>query len=429
MTSHRPHLSDRLSRRAVLTAGAAGAAVAGLTALAASPAHAAAGTGRRPERGVRGPLGSGTSLYSVVEAYSRWTHRTGTGDEASALRWLERTLRDLGATTGRWYYDYPHYEWKAQVRVGDVGVPAVPLYYEGVGRVKGRADFVRPVTTGKDGNDPAVLAALAEAARAGASVAILPTTSTTAAYPAYDGLVAYNSDPDAAKTGIPTLLVPGRAADRIQRYGADVDFRARTVRARAYCLTGWFGTRTPVADPIVVTTPLSGWFTCAAERGTGLALALALAVDLSREHPVFFLGNTGHELGNYGVRAYLAEGFDLRPRAVFHLGSALAAAAPGADGRFELAPRGAAANPGFDAVPGLAAHLATARFGQAARFPGEGAVWNQLLGPSVPLLSLAGNFRQFHTPDDLPRLTTSPEVLEQAYTAVRAAAGDLLAAT
>jgi hypothetical protein len=56
-------------------------------------------------------------------------------------------------------------------------------------------------------------------------------------------------------------------------------------------------------------------------------------------------------------------------------------------------------------------------------------VWNQLLGPSVPLLSLAGNFRQFHTPDDLPRLTTSPEVLEQAYTAVRAAAGDLLAAT
>lgn len=424
MTSKQSNLPGLPSRRAVL---AAGAAVAGLTTFGATPAHA--GSVRRPVGASGGRIGSGASLYSVVEAYSKWHHRTGTDDEAAALRWLERELRGLGAVTGRWNYDYPHYEWKAHVRVGNVSVPTVPLYYEGVGRVTGRADFVRPVTTSKDGNDPAVLAAVAEAVRAGASVAVLPTTSTTANYPAYDGLVAYNSDPDAPKTGIPTLLVPGQVADRIQRYGADVDFRARTVPARTYCLTGWFGTRTPVSDPIIVTTPLSGWFTCAAERGTGLALALALCVELSREHPVFFLGNTGHELSNYGVRAYLADEFDLRPRAVFHLGSALAAASPGPDGRFELAPRGAAGNPGFDEVPGLAAHLATARFNPAAKFPGEGAVWNQALGPSVPLLSLAGNFREFHSPDDLPHVTTSPEVLEQAYNAVRAAAHDLIRAT
>lgn len=106
------------------------------------------------------------------------------------------------------------------------------------------------------GSDPAVLAAVAEAARAGAAVALLPTTSTTASgYPSYDGLVGYNSDPDAEKTGVPTLLVPGRAADRIQEYGADVDFTARTIPARSYCLTGWFGTRKPISDPIVVTTP------------------------------------------------------------------------------------------------------------------------------------------------------------------------------
>lgn len=220
MTSQRSNLPGRPSRRAVL---AAGAAVGGLTAFGATPAHA--GSVRRPVGAAGSRLGSGGSLYSVVEAYSKWHHRTGTGDEAAALRWLERELRDLGAVTGRWNYDYPHYEWKAQVRVGNVSVPTVPLYYEGVGRVKGRADFVRPVTTSKDGSDPAVLAAVAEAAQAGASVAVLPTTSTTATYPAYDGLVAYNSDPDAPKSGIPTLLVPGRFADRIQRYGADVDFR------------------------------------------------------------------------------------------------------------------------------------------------------------------------------------------------------------
>jgi hypothetical protein len=161
----------------------------------------------------------------------------------------------------------------------------------------------------------------------------------------------------------------------------------------------------------------------------GIALALALAAELSREHPVFFLGNTGHELNNHGVRAYLADEFDLEPRAVFHLGSALAAAAAGPDGRFELVPRGAASNPGFEEVPGLAADLAAARFSQAARFPGEGAVWNAVLGPSVPLLSLAGNFREFHSPDDTPWVTTSAHMLEQAYDAVRAAAHDLISAT
>lgn len=301
-TAGPPGTPWRPTRRALL---ATGAAVAGATALGAAPAHAEAG--RRTRGNPRDGRGGGAALYSVVEGYSRWTHRTGTPPQSAALDWLERELRDRGAVTGRWSYDYPHYQWTAEVRAGKVRLPTVPLYYEGVGRVHGRAEFVRPVTTSKDGSDPAVLAAVAEAAAAGAAVAVLPTTSTTATYPSYDGLVGYNSDPDVAKTGVPTLLVPGSAADRIQRYGADVDFTARTVRARTYCLTGWFGTRRPTADPIVVTTPLTGWFTCAAERGTGVALALALAAELSREHPVFFLGNTGHELNNYGARAYLAD--------------------------------------------------------------------------------------------------------------------------
>jgi hypothetical protein len=420
MTSNSSNLPGHPTRRAVL---AAGAAVAGLTAFGAAPAF---GTGvRRTPGSSRDGSAAGASLYSIVDGYSRWPiHRTGTGGESAALRWLQGELRDLGAVTSQWGYDYPHYQWEAEVRVGKVRVPAIPLYYEGVGRVKGRADFVRPVTT-----QAGVLAAVAEAAQAGAALALLPTTNTTSGYPPYNGLVAYNSDPDVEKTGVPTLLVPGRVADQIQQYGADVDFKAQTLPARSYCLTGWLGTRKPVSDPIVVTTPLSGWFTCAAERGTGIALALTLASELSREHPVFFLGNTGHELNNYGVRAYLADEFDLEPRAVFHLGASLAAGGVGPDGRFALVPRAAASNPPFDAVPGLAADLASARFSQTATFPGEGAEWNTFLGPSVPLLSLAGQFREFHTPDDLPRKTTSPEVLEQAYNAVRAAAHDLISAT
>jgi hypothetical protein len=408
----------RPTRRTVLTAGAGLAAIA---TLGTSPAFAKGAAAHQHKADL------GASLYDAVLSWSRWPlHRTGTTGEEHSLKWLERELRRRGASTSHWHYDYPHYDWNASVRVGRRRVPTVPLYYEGVGRWSGRPEFVRSVTTSKDGSDPAVLAALAEASDAGAPFALLATTSTTATYAPYDGLVGYNSDPDVAKTGIPTLLVPGRDAGRIAQYGAHVDFSARTVSARAYNLTGWLGTPKPVADPIIVTTPLSGWFTTAAERGTGIALALELASELAKDHPVFFLGNTGHELNNYGARAYFAQEFDLQPLAVFHLGASLAAAAKDADGRFALAPRGAASNPPIDQVPGLAADLATARFSKAAKFPGEGAVWNELLGPSVPLLSIAGNFREFHSPDDVPEETTSPEVLLQAYNGVRAAAGDLL---
>jgi hypothetical protein len=43
-------------------------------------------------------------------------------------------------------------------------------------------------------------------------------------------------------------------------------------------------------------------------------------------------------------------------------------------------------------------------------------------------VSLAGNSREFHTPDGLPRVTASPDVLEQSFNAVRAAAHDLISA-
>jgi len=55
---------------------------------------------------------------------------------------------------------------------------------------------------------------------------------------------------------------------------------------------------------IVVTTPLSGWFTCAGERGPGVALFLGLArwaEERSGEHSLMFLGNTGHELDQVGA--------------------------------------------------------------------------------------------------------------------------------
>jgi len=241
--------------------------------------------------------------------------------------------------------------------------------------------------------------------------------------------VGYNSDPDLPKSGVPTLLVPGRVANDLAAYGADVEFSARTVMRQTYVVEGWFGTERPVDDPIVVTTPLTGWFNCAAERATGLALALQVTTDLAQEHPVLFVGNTGHELYNYGARKYLAEEFDLSPRAVFHFGSALGASRRQPDGTLGLGPRAAFSQPANATVPDLVGDLQAANIGVAAKWPGEGQVWHDRLGDGVPLLSIAGNLREFHSPDDVVGLTTDPATLQQAYRAVSAAMGDLLTFT
>jgi hypothetical protein len=421
MTTSGSTAAGRVSRRGIVSAGAG---LAGLTALSPTSAHA---QGDRRRARSHQPV---DSLYATVLGYSRFGyHRTGTPSQQLALDWLERELKRRGGRLSRWRYDFPFYDWQADVRVGQHRVDTVPLYFEGNGSFSGRADFVRSVTTKLDGNDPAVLGALAEAKGAGAKLAVLATNAAIGTNPLYDGLVGYNSDPDLPKTGVPTLLVPGRVANDLAAYGAQVRFSARTVTRQTYVLSAWFGTRQPVDDPIVVTTPLTGWFDCAAERATGLAVALQLATDLSAQHPVLFVGNTGHELYNYGARKYLAEEFDLTPRAVFHLGSALAASRLQPDATLALGPRNAFGQPANATVPHLVDDLKAASIGVGAKWPGEGQVWHDRLGDDVPLLSIAGNFREFHSPDDVVGVTTDPATLRQAYDAVLKASGDLLAYT
>lgn len=412
-----------LTRRAMLRGGAAAVASTAIGAPAAQ-AGAAGGVKATSRREL---VSVGTRLYDLVEGYSRWPHhRTGTRNESAALEWFESRLRDRGATTGRSGFAYRHYDWAARVWVGGREAPTIPLYYEGVGSVTSRSPFIRRATIGRARGGPRVLAAVAEAEASNAELAVLPVFSAFGAYPTFDGLVAVNHDPAARTTGVPTLLIPGRLAARAARKGVRARIQARIVSRRSHNVTGWFGA--PVIDPVIVTTPLSGWFTCAAERGTGIAVALKLAADLARTRPVFFLGSSGHELGGVGIRAWLAEAFDLKPAAVIHIGASVAAGAIDRSGRFALAnTRVVACNPPISSVPGLTEAVRLGNFRPIARFPGEARHWSPVLGPSVPLLSFSGEFPQFHTPSDRPHVTTSPRLLANAYQSVHSAARALLA--
>ncbi|MEZ5598256.1 MAG: hypothetical protein R3E84_18095 [Pseudomonadales bacterium] len=88
--------------------------------------------------------------------------------------------------------------------------------------------------------------------------------------------------------------------------------------------------RQPDLAPVVVMTPKSGWWTCASERGGGIAAWLACLRHLAGSKPlrtVYFTANSGHELGHIGMHHYLkAHRSRIREAALWvHLGANFAA--------------------------------------------------------------------------------------------------------
>jgi hypothetical protein len=60
--------------------------------------------------------------------------------------------------------------------------------------------------------------------------------------------------------------------------------------------------------PLVVMTPRSGWWTCASERGGGIACWLELMRELKSlrlTRDVVFVASSGHELGHLGINAFV----------------------------------------------------------------------------------------------------------------------------
>jgi hypothetical protein len=80
------------------------------------------------------------------------------------------------------------------------------------------------------------------------------------------------------------------------------------------------------AGKIVVSTPLTGWFGCGAERGPGVALLLALARALvGSNEQIVLLGSTSHELDHIGMERMLrtASPWAAETKLWIHLGSSI----------------------------------------------------------------------------------------------------------
>ena len=147
-----------------------------------------------------------------------------------------------------------------------------------------------------------------------------------------DNIYAYNQE-SRADLPIPVAIVTKSALEALNRrsgisHPARLTLSGRNAETSARYLLAH---KPGVGAAIVVSTPLTGWFRCGAERGPGIALMIALSKRLAASpRPVWLVGTGAHEIGHLGMKKALTSGRLPAPRETalwLHLGAGICARA------------------------------------------------------------------------------------------------------
>lgn len=368
------------------------------------------------------PAPTGSWLFGIVETYASFgDHHTGTDADRRTTAWLGALLERLGATVATDTYAFDRYRCQWELRSGVDVVPALPLFYSAVGTWS--TDEVEVITV------PGVVAGSARGLdpHLGDTAGSIGTSGPTALAIAVDGpagLVVQCNRVPAVTFGRPAVVIPSTMADRV-REQAHLEFSATTEAAHSANLVAAMGP--PGASPVTITTPLTGWTPAAGERGTGLAVALAMALDLSADHRVEFVACSGHELDHIGLRHHL-DTHVVTGRPVIHLGASVAAIESDPDDGSTTLGRGrlVLTTAGGQRRADIGRLVAAGNWSmpEIEPWPGEGGTWRDA---GARVLSFLGRFPLFHTSGDLPEAATTPDALACASSAAVAAARTFLA--
>lgn len=354
-------------------------------------------------------------LFELVYRYSQFGfHRTGTLSDVQTQAWLAELLRGQGAEISMPSFDYPHYAYDLQLEPAAEVADVVPLFFS----FQGQITVTNPLIAEVDGHaaEPGLFAQidhLVEAGLAAGHDGVILQTGTNEA-----GVCAINRSRETA-CKLPVFLASPQRLRQFRTAAASISFAAETRRARATNIVARFPVREG-APTLVVTTPVSGWFNCAGERGAGLAVALHSAVHLSRQVNVELLLASGHELGFRGGYA-LAEDYSGAATSVLHLGSCIANFEASFDVNCSAPP------PVRDGVDralsplGLKSELPHPVHAPEA-WSGESSCWAP---KGLRMLSIAGLAPNFHTPADLPAAVTDENLLQRTTDAIVQAAQTL----
>jgi len=349
-------------------------------------------------------------LYAIVETYAGFgDHRTASPVDRVTTDWFADHLAQVGGTVEKQPFSFDGFEYDMALTVDRASIDALPLFYRytGICDTK-RVSIARLVLDHEDGAPDPIPGLCRQAVADGRDALVLATGGDT------DGLVAINRAPEVVGD-IPVILVAGRDFERLQRGTPHLTYSARLSRKTAHNVIARLGDP-DTANRIVLTTPLSGWFGCAGERGTGIAVLLGLVETLRKTHAFTVIGASGHELMYLGGE-HAAAAHPMRPDLVLHLGSCIGTA----DGHLDAVLH-APADPLDDVRAALAPLTVRLTVPDNPKNPqswiGESRCW---AGKTVHMLSIAGASRDFHTPEDTPERATSPDQLARALTCIRQA--------
>jgi hypothetical protein len=278
--------------------------------------------------GAAGAAGAGEAalLQATLDRYVAFGSKAsgGPGDEACGA-WLEGELARAGYACRRQAFEIPFFEARqATLAAGEARAQVIP---QAIVAPTGPQGLTAPLKLASQRGDltgaialvelpygrwvalaqPPVTGALSEAVARGAAGVVLITNGPTGE------AIALNVSPTRAPIPRPVaVLAPKDAKPFLEAAQtgktATLTLDGRGGRRSAYNLIGRLDRK--AAKTVVVSTPRSGWFGCAAERGSGLAVWLWLAGRLAkttRGVNLEFLATSGHEYEYFGGERYLAE--------------------------------------------------------------------------------------------------------------------------
>ena len=280
-------------------------------------------------------------IARIIEDYDRQgMHRTGTEVDNRSASWLVEQARQAGAGARIEPFAIDRVDiQRAYLEIGGRRVDGLPLF-DGTFTEPGGLEGL--LATPETKSEVALVAvdaggissegrALAGLRRSGVHKAIIVVTQG-----AHAGLTPMNAVDFAEPYGCPALQVSSDESAWLEEHAKRkstirVVVHATRASTHAYnVLATVLGRRTNLS-PVMVITPRSGWWQCASERGGGLACWLEVARAVSEARPtrtVRFIASSGHELGHFGLDAYLAhqKGLVKSAAAWMHLGANIGAA-------------------------------------------------------------------------------------------------------
>jgi Peptidase family M28 len=274
-------------------------------------------------------------IAKVIRDYEeQGIHRTATAVDKASGEWLAGEVRKIGLKPELESFKVSRVDIvRANVTTPSASTDGIPLFDGGFTDAKGVSGTVGPLASDAPigyiliAPNTAGAGALLQARQENRHRAIIAITNG-----GRPGLCPSNAESFLNPFGPPVLQIPNKLG-AVPDYTAEVTVTAHVKRTDADAFNVLMkieGTDRSL-PPLVIMTPRSGWWTCASERGGGIACWLEVMRALNGTNPardVMFVASSGHELGQLGIETYAERRPDLikRARAWIHFGANVGAA-------------------------------------------------------------------------------------------------------